>query len=224
MDLAAEYGKLNIIEFLFNNGIKPTRNTFYNIITSNNLDILDFFFIRGIKADNDILDKAILHSNMDIIKYLTDSGYNTISDYYYIYTIADKGRFELIKYLFHHGILDTLKLMVIMIKYGHFNMVKYLIDNGVPKEHNFLFIAIAEGQPEIVKYLIDEVKIMPTLYDLFAAIEIKDNDDRSWIPYSGRVNIVKYLIQILLKNKLIPNKFNNAFIQKYPCIAGLCRK
>lgn len=96
---------------------------------------------------------------------------------------AENGYFEVVKYLYEHGVKSTCDSVDRAIENGHIEIVKYLTENGENEISETSFnIAAAKGYFEMIKYL-SEIGVNGTIEAIEDAIE------------NGNFDIVKFLYE-----------------------------
>lgn len=99
MYLACENGHLEIVKYLFKNGIKP--HDAINFASGNgHLNIVKYLYKNGFKATCIGIDWAGENGYLEVVKYLHKNGIKHSS--YVINWASKKGHFEMVEYLKKH--------------------------------------------------------------------------------------------------------------------------
>lgn len=164
---AVLFGKLDIVEMIFENGAEPEVNGY--LVTVAKLkgftDIIEYLAGKGIKVDTNYDDKALRWASglghLDIIELLLKKGANIhANDDDALRVASFNGNAEVVKFLIGKGAnihaTDNFALKW-AIKHGNIDLVEFLLDEGADIHSNndeTLRSAIDYGHSEVTKLLI----------------------------------------------------------------------
>jgi ankyrin repeat protein len=163
LNLAADYGRLEIVRYLYETGTcKLGSEALGKAAANGHLDIVKYLHEHGEKFEG--LSVAVRHGHLDIVKYMHEHGADitTAGDYLYLHSAATHGHLDIIKYITQNApdkemlVKRLSKPLAMASRNGHMDAVKYLHEQGVDitaHNNNALYVAIGRGHLDIVKYL-----------------------------------------------------------------------
>jgi len=162
---AAEEGKLEIVKYLFEQGVDIHKWNEYALKWSaynGHLEVAKFLVEHGADKSNcRVLSDVIIQGHLDIAKYLIEA--NGYISPWLVEHASRLGRLELVKYLVGKGAnvqaTDAGAPLTAAARFGHIEVVKCLVEAGADIHYNYeeaLRLAAYKNEVEIVKYLLEK--------------------------------------------------------------------
>jgi hypothetical protein len=155
MDLAAEHGHFNIVQFLY---VNRTEGCTYNAINraawNGHLKIVQFLHANKVtRCTEQAIDMAAARGHLNVVKWLFTN--RVARPFLALNWAAENGHLDIVKWLYVHGqdkIADF--AMYWAAKNGHFDIVKWLYAHGQEDTADFAMDgAVRTGQLDIARWL-----------------------------------------------------------------------
>lgn len=138
---AIEYGNLNIVKYLVENGIEVYDIDFNTAAYEGHLDIVKYLFNENTDTTYTISEAIFGKHSIDVIKFLVENGVN-ISHLDIIYSI-DNGYYDIADYLLQHSIKTVRNSVIInAAKLCKLNVIKYILDSRYKVSYSAITDAI----------------------------------------------------------------------------------
>ena len=159
MDIAAEYGHLEIVKYLLTIGIKCNKETMYRACENGHSEVVKFLKENcRVVVDDRALSLAIEYCHLELIKYLysirVTCRNRNISD------AVKQGRLDIIQFLHDNSRGEKWWCngisLDIAAKNGHLEVLKYIHENGIEISYpsfTALRLAVENGHLEVIKFL-----------------------------------------------------------------------
>ena len=178
--MAAKYGQVGVLQYLYNAGLRPSENILYKAMDLPELSVKVVAFLRlhGAAIDDDLLEASKKHP--DVYQYLIErevplpsglslvarQGLVSILERFYNEGIkpndgvadqaAEFGQLHMLEWLYEHGYMPSSKGMMRAIENGFDDVLKFLLDNGMECNQKCLDVAAANGHTSIVGRLVHD--------------------------------------------------------------------
>ncbi len=190
---AAENGHVNVVDFLWNNGIKANRTRMDEAAKYGHFDIIKYIWDKTGKMHKEAANIAAEHGHIRIVQYLESKRIFKISQKSVDNAIIN-GHFDFIKFLwdYDNDMKPSKNMINHAMKKGNIEMVKYLYDKGYRFDVDAVGTAVCEDYYELVEFAVS-VGVLP-------------KDVYIWdIVRKGRFEMLKILYGIGFKEKVCQN-------------------
>jgi ankyrin repeat protein len=148
---AVESGKLDLVKLLCKK-VKPSENTLNIASRKGHLEIVQFLWNLGLRPSEETLELASANGNLEVLKFFVSSNIPPTQD---LMSLASaNGHLHIITYLISIGIKPTIVTLNRAVENGHLSLVQFLCDLGIKPTVNTLDQGIENGHYEIIKYLL----------------------------------------------------------------------
>lgn len=140
LETAVDYGHLEIVDYLIEQGVNPEFNKRYD-------------------RDWHLADSAVSSGHLHIAKYLVDLG--MFIPTFNIYVAAGKGYFDIVKYLEPDTVNHSCRNQALCnaAENGHLSIVRFLVEKGINPNVNdgeALLKSAKKGHLGVVKFLLEQ--------------------------------------------------------------------
>lgn len=204
--LSAEFGRLDLVQFLIEHGTYVHAQNHAALIlsaTNGHFEIVKYL-VEQAAADVHVsggyaLTQSASNGHIDIVKYLLKLGVNVHANEESALIISSKhGHFEIVKCLIENGAdfrVDNYRPFRNSVISGHLDMIKYLVNLGADPHIGFnydtieadiefpLIYSASNGSIEIVKYLVEECRADIHAEGDKALLEASKNNHREVLIY-----------------------------------------
>ncbi|EFA79808.1 hypothetical protein PPL_06627 [Heterostelium album PN500] len=154
MDIAAEYGQLEILKYLYFNRYPFSKETCNLAITNGHLNVIAFLYHNNIQNEFS-LNTAISYNQFEIVKFILINKIDNVS-FTSLYLAVEKANFEILKFLIPNSSLINLNqcLMEKASEIGSLEIIKYLSEST--RAHcstRVMDVACSNGHLNILLYL-----------------------------------------------------------------------
>lgn len=156
--VAAKYGHIHILEYLFENGLMGDIDepiiTFRGAITNGHLRVIEWCLDKGYIFDDKIMDYAAECGQILIVQFLYNKGIVS----YNIFNIAvNNGNLPLLKWAHANGCkinsyISSNHLSGVAAQNGHLEILQWLRADGCPWDENVCANAAKNGHLEVLKW------------------------------------------------------------------------
>lgn len=129
-EIAAIYGNLDILVYLYENGSHWSTSYWQ--------------YYAGFAIKND---------HLEILKYVHENGHRHDNSYYFCDDAAEFGHLEILKYLHEHRYPWHVSTYYGAARNGHLEIIKYLHENECPWDHFAPFFAKLHNRSDVLVYL-----------------------------------------------------------------------
>lgn len=154
LDYAAEYGYLEIVQYLVEKGKPCTSNAIESAARNGSYEIVKCLIENGKECTTQALDIAASRGFFKIVKLLVEAGIHC-SENAIISAVRDMN-FEMVQYLVEKGEPCSGDVVAEAACYGNFEMVKLLVEAGKPCSEDVIYKANQAGRLEIIEYLLEK--------------------------------------------------------------------
>ncbi len=159
-----EYGHLDVLKYLHENGFKPDRSSYDLAVSLGHIHILEYLESIGVQTDEGYLETAISKKQLESIKYLHKKGCEFSEENFY--DAVSIGDLKIVEYLFNNGcpinIGDDLYNNSndlhtnIASRRNNLEVLKFLHKNGFPWDSTTVLSALEHSYSiDCLKYLIE---------------------------------------------------------------------
>lgn len=199
---ASEYGRLDILENLHQNGALLDSHALELSAKNGHLEIVRYLHARGVTFNVFTVASTAHNGHLEVIEYLHQNGADiTLNDNMAIHNAATNGHFKVVKYLFDNGArLHNLKRIVLnSVSRCNWQMLNFIDKNctlEARKHYNQAVVrASSEGNLKAVKYLHNRGADVTAVAEVWITRATRNCKNAAIIAASrsGHLEVVKYL-------------------------------
>lgn len=128
IEIAAKYGRLNLVKYFKRKGGKFTCNAITNAARRGHLECLEYLHKNGCEWDTSATLEATKYGHLKCLRYAHDNGCRRIPDLTEIAALY--GQLECLQYAHDNGYEWSAYTVEIAAIGGHFDCLKYAIEHG----------------------------------------------------------------------------------------------
>jgi hypothetical protein len=215
MTCAANSGRLDLVEYLNQQGCEPSISTAISAAKSGNLHVLQHVHSstssKGfpIGVNEAIFNAAAISGDVEIVKYCRSNSFSC--SYNALHYAAKHGHLELVKYLVEtyphdqwQGCIHNLNPLVAAGEYGHVQVADYLYSNFTKKyADSAVRSAAIYGQLEFVKHFVENYPMETKALTISGVLNNRRATEEKLL------QVVEYLHDVEVSSKGMLGKLND---------------